>query len=390
MSPLFAVLLMMLPMSSAHARKGSPREAVKLMRSGVAAYQEARFDEALEDLTKALEEYPSLKTASAFRAMVLWTTGDVAAARRDARFALSLKPVDAESHAARGLAHFVLRRWGPAASDFIAAAKRNPKYALAYFGMGSVRSSQERLDEALTNLNRAVKLYPRGTVAYVVRGTVFDKMKEHRRAVRDYTRVLKLRKEFTWAYFYRGRAYRELKDYPRAVADFSQFLKHHAGFREALYLRSNAYFLSGDHRRAVEDLDRIIEIDPGYGLAYANRGVAHSELGRKDQALKDLRKAAALMPSKADKIQSQIDIILDAGGVESGDGPRGSVERIVPLEPLPPERLEDRPRRVVASPEERLADEALEDAAAAAEQKRSGRLPIDTAPIDEGDFLFIR
>ena len=95
-----AFLLLSLPAASkegsARKRSSAPREpsaaAQQSLRKGLASYQAARFDEAIETLTQAMTEHPGWKTASAFRAMCRWTSGDEEGAREDAQVGLQLKP----------------------------------------------------------------------------------------------------------------------------------------------------------------------------------------------------------------------------------------------------------------------------------------------------------
>ncbi|MEK7743203.1 MAG: hypothetical protein AAB578_02345, partial [Elusimicrobiota bacterium] len=109
-----ACLLLSLPAAAKEGsvRKGSPAKrepsafALESLRKGLASYQAARFDEAIESLTQAMTEHPGWKTAAAFRAMCRWTSGDEEGAREDAEAGLQLKPDGAQAYTARGLARF--------------------------------------------------------------------------------------------------------------------------------------------------------------------------------------------------------------------------------------------------------------------------------------------
>lgn len=344
---LAACLLIALPASSkqASAKKEPPSKkepsakAVQALRKGLAAYQAARFDDAIESLTQAMTEHPGWKTAAAFRAMCRWTSGDEEGAQEDADIGLQLKPDGAEAFTARGLSRFVVKQMALASEDFASAAAADPKFALAHFGLGSVLSSQNRPKDALKHLNRAVELAPEAAVVRVVRGTVRDKLRDFAGAAEDYTAVLRIAPAFEWAHFYRGRAYREMRKYPQAVEDFTAFLKKNPDHEDALYLRSNAYFLLNDQDSAVKDLDHLIAVNPRHGLAFANRGVARSEMGDTNGALSDLRKAKVLMPAKASKIEEQIQRLSGGGdsvameGELTGVAAKGSL----PQSPLPAE-----------------------------------------------------
>jgi aspartyl/glutamyl-tRNA(Asn/Gln) amidotransferase C subunit len=355
---------------AAQAKKPGP-QALEVLRRGVIAYEEARFDEAVDLLSQAMDLESGWGTAAAYRAMALWTSGDLDGARRDAKLGMGLRPADAQSYAARGLARFVGKQLEPAAKDFVRAAKLDPQCSMAFFGMGSVRSTQQRPQDALANLNIAVKLSPRSAVAYIVRGTVQEKLKQYSKAVADYTKVLQISPHFVWAYYYRGRAQRELKQYPKAIEDLTQFLGRVPDFEDALYSRSNAYYLTGAFKEALRDLDRVISLNPKNGLAYANRGLARGETGDREGALQDLRKAKEFLPAdKAERIQAQIDGI-EAGARMPQSPPKTEITGTPGKGLEPPEEVEEpAPKPRGQAPQEPLPDEA--------------------PPETKGDVLFIK
>ena len=333
------LLLALLLLASAPCAqaKQPPSKALGLMRKGIAAYEGARFDECVSLLSKALSMRPGWKTASGFRAMCRWTTGDIAAAKADAKLAAGLVPNNAESFCARGFAHFVLKRFEPATQDFEKAVEADPGYAPAHFGIGSVYSQRNMPKDALPHLDEAVKHAPDAAVMRIVRGTVREKLRNFQGAVEDYDAVLRVAPGFEWAHFYRGRAYREIKQYAKSEQDFDAFLKRNPESEDALYLRSNVYFQTGDYEAAIKDLDRIIALNPKHGLAYANRGVVRAQMGEKIEAMADLAKAKALLPDKADKIEAQIRQLRDekTPQAQAGEGPSGvAADALLPGEKI--------------------------------------------------------
>jgi tetratricopeptide (TPR) repeat protein len=295
-----------LGVGTAPARKRPGPQAQKLFHRGVAAYSAARFDDCEDLLGRAIEAYPGWKTASGFRSMCRWTSGDAQGARADALLTERLSPDGAESFAARGFARFVLRRFSGAEEDFQAAARADRKYALARFGLGSVQGRRSRYREALENLDAAVRLAPRAAVIRVVRGTTREKLKDLDGALADYEAALGLAPGFEWVRYYRARVLAAMGRGEQAAEDLALFLKRHPDNADALYLRGCTEFQAGDFRASVRDLDRVLLIDPRRGLAYANRGVARSRMGEREAALEDLEKARKLLPEKAASIDEQI------------------------------------------------------------------------------------
>ena len=138
-----------------------PARAKSLLGRGISAFEGVRFEEAESLLSEAIAAHPGWKTASGFRAMSRWTSGDLAGAQRDAKPALGLKPDAPESFAARGFARFVVKQYGLASDDFRKASQMDGGYALARFGLGSVMSQRGQAREALGHLDEAVRLAPK-------------------------------------------------------------------------------------------------------------------------------------------------------------------------------------------------------------------------------------
>ncbi|MBI5241131.1 MAG: tetratricopeptide repeat protein [Elusimicrobia bacterium] len=282
-------------------------EAQKALAAGIALYEKADFEAALQAFDKAVALFPDWKTALGHRAMCRWNLGDRLNANRDAFVATHLRPNSAESSTARGLARFVLKDYAAAEKDFAEALKLDPEAAQAYYGAGSVASAQGQLGRALQNLGEAVRANGRFAAAYLVRGTVQERRKDFAAAIRDFDRVLEINPRFTWARFYRGKCRREIKDYREALSDFDEFIAENPDYAEALYLRSNVRFLTRDYPGAVADLSAVIAQDPRRGLAYSNRGLARAQLGDRLGALADLKRAQELLPSRRDQLQAAID-----------------------------------------------------------------------------------
>lgn len=333
-------LLLAAALLSFAAGKEPGSEARSALRKGIASYQDARFDDAVEQLTKALELHPGWRTASGFRAMCRWTVGDLGPAGADAKLALGLKPNSAESFTSRGFARFVLKQFGPAAEDLKQAAEADPRYALAHFGLGSVFSQREKPKQALPHLDKAVKLAPGAAVIRVVRGSVREKLKDFRGAIEDYDVVVRAAPDFAWARFYRGRCYREIKQFAKSSDDLAEFLKREPDNEDALYLHSNVLFQLGEPTSAVKALDRLIALNPRHGLAYANRGVARSQSGDRAGAIADLTKAKAMLPEKAEQIEGQIRRLkesapLDKASDAKDEGPSGvAADALLPGEQI--------------------------------------------------------
>jgi tetratricopeptide (TPR) repeat protein len=292
-----------------HAAGVPGAAAKKALSAGIRSYHHLDLQAALSHFDAAIAAFPGWKTASGFRASCRQTLGDAAGAREDASLASKLKPMDAQSYAARGKARLTLREYDGALSDFKAAEQADAGSVEGPLGVGSVLSAQAKTREALKALDEAVRVEPQSAAALLLRASVKDRLRDFRGAADDYGAVAEINPKFAWARLYRGKSLREMKDYSGSERELSAFLEAEPDHEDASYLRSNVRFLLGDFRGAVADLTKVISLDPRKGLAYTNRGLARAQLGEKAGALSDLHKALELDPSRRDKIQAAIDAI---------------------------------------------------------------------------------
>ena len=337
MTIILALSLLLAPVQAAPAVPDG--SAKKALASGIRSYHRLDLPAALSHFDAAIAAFPGWKTASGFRAACRSTLGDAAGAREDAELAAKLKPVDAQSYAARGKARLTLREYDGALADFRAAGEADANSIEGPLGAGSVLSAQAKTREALKALDDAVRLDPQSAAALLMRASVKDRLRDFSGAADDYRSVLEINPKYVWARLYRAKSLRELKDYRGAEAELSSFLEATPDHEDAAYLRSNVRFLLGDFHGTVADLTTVISLDPRKGLAYVNRGLARARLGDNAGAISDLRKALELDPSRRDKIQTAIDAV-GAATPAAGEPSAPPARRSAALEP-PPADLDD-------------------------------------------------
>ncbi len=128
------------------------------------------IDDAIRDLTRALEEMPGFGIVYYNRALLHEMKGDGAAAMDDYNDAIRLDPDDYKALCNRGI---LRAEWG-------------------------------WHDEALEDFNRAIALRPDSFPAYCNRGNLFAVMDRHEDAVDDFTKAIFLRPDEAYLYCNRG------------------------------------------------------------------------------------------------------------------------------------------------------------------------------------------
>jgi tetratricopeptide (TPR) repeat protein len=168
---------------------------------------------------------------------------------------------------AQGKQAFQRGDYRAAVEAFSAAARAEPDFAGAHYGLCISRMRLEEARQALEDCTRAIRLDPRHAQAYYIRGLILaERLGDNRAALADFDRAIGLDQRYAAAYFKRANA------------------------------RARLGHLAG----ALEDYDATIRLAPD-GDAHFNRGVVRFKLGDRPGALADLRQAARLFREQGDQ-----------------------------------------------------------------------------------------
>lgn len=239
-----------------------PLSAEAYYNRGLAQKKAARFDEALQSFTKALERNP--RDARVYKERGECLTGARnAEALADLNKAIRLKSDFVEAYTARGNVYFDLFLKGnptkeKAFTDFNKAVELNPRCAGCYYARAKLwfwaRDTGERL---FADLGKAIELDPLNK-AYL-----------------------------TW----RAALYQLTDDYQKSISDCNALLKNDPQDADALLLRGQNYYSVGEYQKAIDDFTRGIEVKPIVSLVFLqNRAKAYRSLGKIAEAEADERK----------------------------------------------------------------------------------------------------
>jgi tetratricopeptide (TPR) repeat protein len=194
-------------------------------------------------------------------------------------------------------------------ADLEQAIQINPKYALAYFGLGFNRNALGDKKGAIADLDQAIRLDPKYAPAYVSRGFFRKELGDKKGAIADYNIAISLDPKNATAYGNRGVTRHELVDPIGAIADYDQAIRldpKKASVYNNRGVSRNFFPGNGNKKGAIADYNIAISLDPKNAMAYHNRGFARSQLGDKQGAIADLQKAAALFKAQGDEKHYQI------------------------------------------------------------------------------------
>ena len=196
--------------------------AESLFYQGNAKFSSEKYEEAIEDYTKAIELNPQLAEAYYNRGLAKSRLGQNEEAIKNYDQAIELNPQLAEAYCNRGIAKNRLREYEEAIKDFNQAIELNPQDAKAYYNRGISKYYLEEYEEAIKNYNKAIELNPQDVEAYSNRGISKASLREYEEAIKDFNQAIELNPKNAKAYYARGLAKKELGDKTGAVEDLAK------------------------------------------------------------------------------------------------------------------------------------------------------------------------
>ena len=230
--------------------------------------------------------------------------------------AIQIEPNYAAAYNNRGIVFMQQGKYKEAISDFARAIEINDQDPAFFINRGMTNEKLENYMKAIDDYGMAIDLDPYKADYYVKRGLMYQEIKDYKKAVEDFDMAIKFDIDNYDYYYYRGLAklssieyYDGHKDLFKAaeMGSFKAknmivdvFFDNYSDDEElALNIRSSMKLYLKDYNAAIYDLDELIKISPKNGKAYLHRGLAYIKLDNKKDGCKDLKKAMSLKEFKA-------------------------------------------------------------------------------------------
>jgi len=181
--------------------------------------------------------------------------------------AIELNPALAVAYYDRGNAYADLNKYERAIKDYEKAIELNPDFAEAYNNRGNAYMELNKYEQAIKDYDKAIELNPNEAVAYYNRGVAYANLNEHERAIEDFSKAIELNPDFAEAYNNRGVAYAELNKYEQAIEDFSKAIELNPALAKAYSNRGIAYSEIHRYEESARDLKKagILFLHSGRG-----------------------------------------------------------------------------------------------------------------------------
>ncbi len=228
-------------------------------------YARQMFQRAIEFDPTYARAYAGIADCCSFLYMYAESTEDhLKEADACTRKALELDPELAESHASRGLALTLNKRYEEAEQEFEAAVRLDPKLFEAYYFYGRASFQQGKLAKAAGLFEQAQRVKPDDYQTPGLLASIYDGLQRKEEAMLAHRRALELIEKHT---------------------------SLHPDDARAWYLGANSLIAMGESKRGIEWAERSLAMDPEEPSILYNVACVYALQGMKEDALDCLEKA---------------------------------------------------------------------------------------------------
>ncbi|GAB5572808.1 tetratricopeptide repeat protein 6 isoform X3 [Prionailurus iriomotensis] len=206
------------------------------------------------------------------------------------------KKYPAFAYCRRGAIYRKLGKLQSALKDLQEAILLEPLFLNAYWHRHFIYLFQDKINEALDDLNYVNKYNKNNAEAYLSKAEIFRGRKDITLAILNYTQAIKCKPTDADIYFRRGEMY-EIANKVLAIDDFSKCIFYDPKRTDALLKRGMFYYENENWISAIQDFTALLNIDPQNSQARTYRGRAYFKRQFYKQATQDLSVAIHLDPN---------------------------------------------------------------------------------------------
>jgi tetratricopeptide (TPR) repeat protein len=267
--------------------KANPDDAEALNTRSLARLRLNRYQDAYEDLRRAITLQPTNADYQANAGYVLWKLGHPTEAIDAERAAMKLDDKNYTAHYQLG--RFLLRVGDPqqlleAAAQFRRALELDPRQYDVRFELIAVYRLLNDAPRAMSQLLLVQDARPSDARVPYVRGLLAADRDNLTSAINDFREALQRDRTLVGAWQDLGLAYAKLNRWPEAVEAFEELAKQRADSVEAAYFHALALYNVQQPGAAEKEVRRSLRLNPGaadsytlLGMILASRGDANNE-----------------------------------------------------------------------------------------------------------------
>lgn len=285
--------------STATARQLEPDRPAVRYSAGMTLFRIGRYDEAKQELEKAIALQPTSEEATRLLGRVLMRQGKIDEGRAEFNKALAIRPNSVMLHTEMGLALYNESRYKEALEAFEKAIALAPNSSRALTQAGAAAQAAGDDSKALSFFERATAIQPRAET-FSNMGTIYYGHGEYAKAANAYEAALLIRPLSAQTHRNLGDAYLRLdrkddalKAYREAVTRAQADVAVSPNDARALARLAVYQAKAGDDAAARKTLAGAEKLAPRDEQVQLRAGVVHALAGRADQALDAIERAIA-------------------------------------------------------------------------------------------------
>jgi tetratricopeptide (TPR) repeat protein len=273
---------------------------------GVAYHRLGEDDRALACYETALKIDPIHAEAHYFRANILYSHGNVREAIAGYMVAIGLKPELIEVQA-KPVPQDRLTDYSPAPAEMVWIAKpahrilglnksleTNPGQAYLFKDRAAEYYRLRNYVQAIADYSSSLEIQPEDASVFHSRGVAYEQIGQFARALEDYQRAIAINPQLSDVYINRGVTFGNMGHFRQSIVSFTEAIRLAPENPNGYFNRGTAYFQQGDFERAIDDFSNVIRLSPGDEAAYYLRGISNEEADRPREAIADYRQFLAL------------------------------------------------------------------------------------------------
>jgi eukaryotic-like serine/threonine-protein kinase len=199
----------------------------------------------------------------------------------------------------------------------------DPAASNDYLELGLIMQQAGRYEEALAACDRSLRLKPDRPDVHRVRGVVLMMLKRYDEAARSIDVCLARGSPSPALYEARGMALASHGSYDRAIADYTMALNVGRGTSSLYANRGWVYLLGGAPAPSLRDFDEAIRLDSSNAHALGGRALANVQLRKTSEAVADALASARLSPADARQVYNAARVHCQAAACLEAGSERG-------------------------------------------------------------------
>jgi arylsulfatase A-like enzyme/Flp pilus assembly protein TadD len=266
------------------------------MRSVMAQLADERIEEALEEISKVIEEDSGILEARKIRARIFLKLDKLEEAINDCKEALKIDPEYEEVIFILARAYMLQKEIEKAISLLQHAVSISPKRnAVAHLMLGAAYLEKKMLEQAELEIKKALEIRPRIPDAHYDLGLLYEERGDFSRAIEEYKQEIEFQPEAYYAHFSLGVLYEKM-DYPdKEIEHLKLAIKYKKDFAKGYVFLARAYLNLGKNFNDVINLaNESLKLAPDseYApLAHFVLADVYYRLGHKDKYYEELQKS---------------------------------------------------------------------------------------------------